>query len=74
MRQLRDTRQIDAWIEAGETLRLHKRDRLVAEITPIRKPNGSKKEWPDFEARAKKIFGDRVLDADAFIHHRHGRY
>jgi hypothetical protein len=27
-------------------------------------------EWPDFEARAKAIFGDRVLDKNAVLEAR----
>lgn len=74
MRQLRDTRQIERWLEAGETLRLRKRNRPLAQITPIDQPL-AKKELPDFAARRRKIFGDHVFDAvEDFIEHRHGRY
>ncbi len=75
MRQLRDTRQIEAWLKAGETLRLQKRNRPLAEITPIDKPAPKEKVWPDFAARQREIFGDRVLNVvDEFIKDRHGRY
>ncbi len=74
MRQLRDTRQIERWLEAGEKLRLRKRNRPLAEITPISQAPGKTKS-PDFEARQRKIFGDRVLNAvDNFLKDRHGRY
>jgi len=34
---------------------------------PVRKP-AAEKDWPDFEARLKRIFGDRVLNVvDEFI-------
>jgi len=75
MRQLRNTSQLEIWLRAGETIELHKRNRPVAHITPIEKPLPKKKVWPDFEARLKKHFGNRVLNAvDDFIEHRHGRY
>jgi antitoxin (DNA-binding transcriptional repressor) of toxin-antitoxin stability system len=74
MRQLRNTRQLECWLKAGETIELQKRNRPVARIVPIKSP-AKEKRWPDFEARLKSIFGDRVLDAvDDFIEHRHGRY
>jgi hypothetical protein len=45
LRQLRDTRE---------------RDRVIARIVPKRTEEKPAK-WPDFEARAREIFGDRVL-------------
>ena len=73
MRQLRDTRRLKAWLRAGKTVELHERDKLIAKIVP-EKPPESTVEWPDFEARAKEIFGDRVLTiVDDLIKDR-GRY
>ncbi len=60
LRQLRDTRQLIAWLDAGEVVELRKRNRVVARIVP-ESPRPEPAEWPDFEARLKKIFGDRVL-------------
>ncbi len=60
LRQLRDTRRLKAWLRAGNTVELRERDKLIARIVPERqkeKPG----EYPDFEARTKKIFGARVL-------------
>ena len=69
-RQLRDTRQLFAWIEAGEVVELRKRNRVVARIVP-ESPRIQPVEWPDFEARAREIFGDRVLPgADLLIEDR----
>jgi antitoxin (DNA-binding transcriptional repressor) of toxin-antitoxin stability system len=73
MRGLRDTRQIKAWLRAGETVEVLDRNQLVGRILPAKKVP-DKKEWPDFEARRKKIFGDKVLPgADLLIEER-GRY
>lgn len=73
MRQLRDTRRLKAWLRAGKTVELRERDKLIAKIVP-EKPTGRAVQWPDFEARTKEIFGDRVLTAvDDFIKDR-GRY
>ena len=60
LRQLRDTRRLKAWLRAGNTVELRERDRVIARIVP-EKSEEKPGEWPDFEARAKKIFGDRIL-------------
>ncbi len=60
MRQLRDTRRLKAWLRAGKTVELRERDRLLARIVP-EKEDKPPVEWPDFDAIAKEIIGDRVL-------------
>lgn len=60
MRQLRETRKLKAWLRAGRTVELRERDRVIAHIVP-EKPEERAVKWPDFEARRRKIFGDRVL-------------
>ena len=60
MRQLRDTRRLKAWLRAGTTVELRERDKVIARIVPERQQE-KPVEYPDFEARAQKIFGDRVL-------------
>lgn len=73
MRQLRDTRRLKAWLRAGKTVELRERDKLIARIVP-EKPEDRPTEWPDFEARRKKIFGDRVLTAVEDLINDRGRY
>ncbi|HEX3660273.1 MAG TPA: hypothetical protein VHU89_02515 [Acidobacteriaceae bacterium] len=73
MRQLRNTRQLKSLLKAGKTVELQDRNRPIARIVPIDEPS-TKKEWPDFAARHKKILGDRVLNAGDFLKDRHGRY
>lgn len=69
-RQLRDTRQLFEWLEAGEVVELRKRNRVVARIVP-ESPKPQAVEWPDFAARRRAIFGDRVLPgADLLIEER----
>ena len=73
IRQLRDTKRLKSWLRAGKTVELRERDRLIARIVPERTPvvQGN---WPDFEALAKEIIGDRLLSgADLLIEER-GRY
>jgi antitoxin (DNA-binding transcriptional repressor) of toxin-antitoxin stability system len=62
MRQLRETRRLKAWLRAGTTVELRERNKLIARIVPENVKQEPAK-WPDFEARARKIFGDRVLTA-----------
>jgi antitoxin (DNA-binding transcriptional repressor) of toxin-antitoxin stability system len=60
IRQLRDTKRLKSWLRAGKTVELRERDRVIARIVP-EKSEEKPAKWPDFEARAKKIFGDHVL-------------
>jgi antitoxin (DNA-binding transcriptional repressor) of toxin-antitoxin stability system len=70
IRELRDTRQLLTWLEAGEVVELRKRNRVVARIVP-ESPRIEPVKWPDFEARARAIFGDRILPgADLLIEER----
>lgn len=73
IRQLRDTRRLKAWLRAGKTVELRERDQVIAHIVPEKKEE-SPVQYPDFAARRKEIFGNRVLPAvDLFIRER-GRY
>jgi antitoxin (DNA-binding transcriptional repressor) of toxin-antitoxin stability system len=73
MRQLRDTRRLKAWLRAGTTVELRDREKVIARIVP-EDADGRPAKPPDFAARRKKIFGDRVLPgADLLIEER-GRY
>lgn len=60
IRELRDTRRLKAWLRAGKTVELRERDQLIARIVPETHRKEPPK-WPDFEARAKEILGDRIL-------------
>jgi len=73
LRQLRDTRRLKAWLQQGKTVELRERDRLIARIVPA-DGNGPPVEVPDFAARAKKIFGDRVFPNAVIEERRRARY
>ncbi len=73
IRQLRDTRRLKTWLRAGNTVELRERDRVIARIVPEGQPAAPAK-WPDFEARARKIFGDRVLPGSDLVIQERGRY
>ena len=62
IRQLRDTRQLKAWLRAGKTIELRERDHILGHIVP-KESTPQPREWPDFAARAKKTFGNRILPA-----------
>ena len=73
IRQLRDTRRLKAWLRQGNTVELRDRNRVIAHIVPA-KPEQKAVEWPDFAARAKEIFGDRVLPGADIVIEERGRY
>jgi antitoxin (DNA-binding transcriptional repressor) of toxin-antitoxin stability system len=62
IRQLRDTKRLKTWLRAGTTVELRERDRVIAHIVPEKQDEAPFK-YPDFAARRKKIFGNRVLTA-----------
>ncbi len=62
LRQLRDTRKVKAWLRAGVHIEVRERNEVLGDLVPRTPPALSKSEWPDFEARARAIFGDRVLN------------
>jgi len=70
LRQLRNTPQLMRWVEAGVVVELKKRDRVVARIVP-ETPAPEQVQWPDFEARLRRNFGDRIFPgADLLIEER----
>jgi hypothetical protein len=69
LRQLRDTKQLKAWLKAGETVELRERDHLLGRIVPEETAK-EPVEWPDFRARAQAIFGDRVFEKNAVLESR----
>jgi len=62
LRQLRDTKQVKKWLRSGVHIEVRERSEVLGDLVPRTpsKPDRTKIEWPDFEARAKAIFGDRV--------------
>jgi antitoxin (DNA-binding transcriptional repressor) of toxin-antitoxin stability system len=70
---LRDTRKLKAWLRAGKTVELRDRDKVLARIVPAEQL-GTTVAVPDFAARRKKIFGDRVLPGADIVAEERGRY
>ena len=72
IRQLRDTKKLKAWLRAGKTVELRERDTVIARIVPEKEARDNPAQWPDFAARQREVFGDRVLSAvDDFLRFRH---
>jgi hypothetical protein len=71
MRGLRDTQKLKAWLRQGKSIELRDRNRVIGRIVPETEA-GKEPVWPDFAARLKETFGDRVLNAvDDFLEDRH---
>ena len=73
IRQLRDTRKLKAWLRAGKTVELRDRNKVIGRIIPAGQREMTV-ELPDFAARRKKIFGDRVLPGADLVIEERGRY
>ncbi len=59
--QLRNTRQLRAWLKAGQTVVLRERGHELGRIVPEAPAVVRPIEWPDAGARRKSNFGDRVI-------------
>jgi prevent-host-death family protein len=65
MRELQQNlKKVIARVERGETLELTRRRRVVARIVPTAEARPVP-PWPDLEARARSVFGDRVITPGA---------
>jgi prevent-host-death family protein len=53
-------KRVMARVERGETVEVTRRDRPVARLTPATSA-GPVSDWPDLEARTRRVFGDRVI-------------
>lgn len=56
-----DFRTVLAWGAQGEEVTVLNRTRPVARICPPRPEAPAEIQMPDFAARAKAIFGDRII-------------
>ncbi len=73
IRQLRETRRLKALLQAGETVDLCERDRLIGRIVPAAVTMRTS-QLPDFASRATKIFGTRVLSGANVVIEERGRF
>lgn len=72
IRELRhDTNTVLGWVAAGEQVSIQRRGKTVAILSaPVVVPVS---ERPDFKARLKQVYGDKVLDVAATEHLREER-
>jgi antitoxin (DNA-binding transcriptional repressor) of toxin-antitoxin stability system len=63
LRQLRDTKQVKAWLRAGEPIEVRERGEVIGDLVPRTPQRLKPAEWPDFEARLRAQFGDRMTTA-----------
>ena len=65
VRELRNEfSKLEAWLGEGEEIRIEKRGELIAVLTPGRMAEPKPFKMPDFAARQKAIFGDRVFSQE----------
>ncbi|MBI3417990.1 MAG: prevent-host-death protein [Verrucomicrobia bacterium] len=72
VRQLRhDFGSVLNWITEGQQVEIVKKGKVIALLSPPPRPAKPKKfKLPDFEARRKRIFGDRVLPGNIVAEER----
>ena len=57
-------KRVIARVERGETVDVTRRSRPVARLAPVT-PTRPAAAWPDLEARARAVFGDRIITPGA---------
>jgi antitoxin (DNA-binding transcriptional repressor) of toxin-antitoxin stability system len=71
VRQLRHAfGDVMQWIAEGEQVEIVKKGKTIALLSPPPHPKPKKVKLPDFAARRKRIFGDRVLPGNAVAEER----
>jgi prevent-host-death family protein len=53
-------KQVIARVERGQIVEVTRHRRPVARLAPMR-PKGAVPSWPDLDARARAVFGDRLV-------------
>jgi len=79
LRELRDTRKVKNWLRSGIHIEVRERNEVIGDLVPrTPHPDTLKKSvpLPDFAARRRAIFGDRVLTpvADLLADRENSRY
>ncbi len=64
IRDLRyDFAKLEGWLRSGEEIQITKHNKPVATLLKAKSVTKDPPPLPDFRARAKRIFGDRVFTA-----------
>ena len=82
IRELGNARRLKAWLKAGKIVELRDGHGILGRIMPVKteplplRPARPvrRKKFPNFAARAKKIFGDRVLPGSDIVIEERGRF
>jgi antitoxin (DNA-binding transcriptional repressor) of toxin-antitoxin stability system len=53
------------WVEDGESVELKRRGKVIAIMRPPKPAKSRRLQWPDFKARLRDIYGDKVLTPEA---------
>jgi antitoxin (DNA-binding transcriptional repressor) of toxin-antitoxin stability system len=53
--------EVMEWIAEGEKVEIVKKGEVIALLSPPPRPKLKKLQLPHFEARRKRVFGDRVM-------------
>jgi len=62
------------WVEEGEAVKISKRGKIIALLTPPPAPKPARpRKRPDFAARLKRIYGGKVLSGDVIVEERESR-
>ncbi|MBL9185919.1 MAG: prevent-host-death protein [Opitutaceae bacterium] len=64
VRQLRtEFPKVLSWVNAGQDVAITRRKQIVASLVPAGNPPKRKTSLPDFRARLRRIYGDKVIPA-----------
>ena len=58
------------WITDGQQVEIVKKGKVIALLSPPPRPKSKQLKLPDFEARRKRIFGDRVMPGNIVAEER----
>ena len=65
VRDLRnDFAKLETWLGEGEEIQIEKRGKPIAMLMPMRVTRAKEFVMPDFEARRKAIWGDRMFSEE----------
>ena len=58
------------WVADGQQVKIVKKGKVIALLSPPPRPHTKKVKLPDFAARQNRIFGDRVLPGNIVAEER----
>ena len=65
LRDLRnDFAKLEAWLGEGEEIRIERRGKPIAMLAPMTARKTGEVKMPDFEARLKATWGERIFSAE----------